>query len=344
MAETRRAAPGFTFLLGAGATVLVLAGIREAGSIVGPVFLAVIFTIAVSPLRGWLKRAGAPGWVVFAAPLATVLLVLLALLAAIGLSAAKLASMLPSYTGEFDALLATVTARLSAWGVDPTKVRETLTTLDPERVLPIVQGFLSSAIGVSSAVVLIVITLVGLALDSMTLDERIAELRHGHRDLADALGRFADDTKRYIIVSAVFGLLMAAIDTISLTLLGVPLPLLWGFVSFLANFIPTVGFVLGLIPPALLGLLDQGPWTMLGVIGAYCASNFVTQSLILPRFLGKAVGLSVALTMLSLVVWGWLLGPLGAVLAVPLTMLAKTLLLDADPGKRWVSRLLGGSV
>ncbi len=123
-----------------------------------------------------------------------------------------------------------------------------------------------------------------------------------------------------------------------------PLPLLWGVLALITNYIPNIGFVLGLIPPALLGLLEGGPKTMLLVIIAYLAINVVVQSFIQPKFLGDAVGLSTTATFLSLIVWAWVLGPLGALLAIPLSLLVRALLIDSDPKSKWTAALLSGSL
>jgi AI-2 transport protein TqsA len=98
-----------------------------------------------------------------------------------------------------------------------------------------------------------------------------------------------------------------------------------------------------LVPPALLALLSGGPDLMVAVIVVYCLLNFVLQSLVQPRFIGDAVGLSVTVTFVSLAFWAWLLGPLGAILAIPLTLLVKALLVDIDPRARWADALLRSS-
>ena len=142
-----------------------------------------------------------------------------------------------------------------------------------------------------------------------------------------------------------FGLIVAVIDADFLWLVGVPLPLLWGLLAFITNYIPNVGFIIGLVPPAILALLEGGPRLMAIVIVAYSVINFIIQSIIQPKFVSDAVNLSLTLTFLSLVFWAFVIGPLGAVLAIPLTLLAKALLLDVDPSTRWISSLLvGGSV
>jgi AI-2 transport protein TqsA len=116
--------------------------------------------------------------------------------------------------------------------------------------------------------------------------------------------------------------------------------LLWGLLAFLTNYIPNIGFVIGLIPPAVLALLDSGAAEMVAVIVIYCVINLILQSVIQPKVVGDTVGLSTTLTFLSLVFWAWVLGPVGAILAVPMTLLVRAFLVDADPESRWVLPLV----
>ncbi len=137
-----------------------------------------------------------------------------------------------------------------------------------------------------------------------------------------------------------FGFIVAVLDTIALYLLDIPAPLLWGLLAFLTNYIPNIGFIIGLIPPAILGLLEGGPGLMLAVIAVYSVLNVIIQSGIQPKVVGDAVGLSTTLTFVSLVFWAWVLGPLGALLAIPLSLLVKAVLIDADPDSRWMVPLV----
>jgi AI-2 transport protein TqsA len=141
----------------------------------------------------------------------------------------------------------------------------------------------------------------------------------------------------------VFGLIVAVLDWVALAILGIPLAFTWGLLSFITNYIPNVGFLIGVLPPALLGLLTGGPSLMLIVIVVYSVLNIMVQSIIQPRFIGDAVGLSITVTFVALVFWAWLLGPLGAILAIPLTLLSKALLVDIDPQARWADALLRAS-
>ena len=114
-----------------------------------------------------------------------------------------------------------------------------------------------------------------------------------------------------------FGLIVAVLDSAALAIMGIPLVLLWGVLAFLTNFIPNIGFIIGLVPPALVALLTGGWQLALAVIVVYCVLNMVVQSLIQPRFIGDSVGLSATVTFVALLFWAWVLGPLGALLAIP---------------------------
>ena len=121
-----------------------------------------------------------------------------------------------------------------------------------------------------------------------------------------------------------------------------PEPLIWGLLAFITNYIPNIGFVIGLVPPAILALLEGGAGLFLIVIVSYSLINVVIQTIIQPKVVGDAVGLSTSITFTSLVFWTWVLGPLGALLAIPLSLLLKALLIDVDRDTVWVRPLISG--
>ena len=201
---------------------------------------------------------------------------------------------------------------------------------------------LSGILAVLSDLFFLVTLLLFLAFDSAQV-ARLADGARAHRPhLVDALRTFARGTRTYLGVSAVFGLIVAVIDTLLLWAMGIPGAFVWGVLAFVTNFIPNIGFVIGVIPPAFIGLLEGGPGLMIAVIVAYSAINVVIQSIIQPRYVGNAVGLSTTLTFLSLVFWTWILGPLGALLAVPMSLFFKAILVEADPTARWMDPLISG--
>lgn len=327
-------------LVGIAGAVILLFGIREVSSIVGPFVLALVLVIAVSPVRTWLAARRAPIWVQVAVPFLILVMVLLAMAGVLTISAVQLGSLVPSYTREFQALLVDAQNFAVAKGVSNEQLDRAIESFDPQRIIDIAQSLLGGVIGVFSGLFLIVVLLLAMCLDAPATARILSTSEDRRPAVVTALDTFAHKTRRYLIVSTVFGLINAVLNVLALTVIGVPLPLLWGVLALIANYIPNIGFVLSLMPPAALALLDGGVKQMLLVIAAYTAINVVTQSFILPKFLGDAVGLSTTMTFISLIVWTFVLGPLGAVLAIPLSLLTKALLIDSDPAAKWAAALV----
>ncbi|MGC5256550.1 AI-2E family transporter [Gordonia sp. DT218] len=334
---------GTIVLLSITGLIVTVGGMKAVSGLVGPVFLALMLTVAVQPIPAWLRRKGVPTWLAFVATLLAVYGILLVLFGSLVFSIARLATILPEYSDKFQQLIDNFQKFLTDHGVSQEQVHNMISHIDPGKAIGYVGDILEGTLSVASALILVITVLLFMAADAITFDKRIAVLRGQRADIAMAFSSFARGTRSYLLVSTVFGLIVAVLDTGALWLLGVPLPILWGLLSFITNYIPNIGFVIGVIPPALLALLDGGVGQMLLVIVVYSAINIVIQSVIQPKFVGDAVGLSTTLTFLSLVFWAWVIGPLGAILAVPLTLMSKALLIDIDPSTRWVDVLLASS-
>ena len=331
---------GVIVLLGLAGAVVAIAGLKTVSDIIGPVFLALMLTVTASPLSAWLRRRGAPVWAAATALLVTVYVVLIGLGGALLLSATRLVDLLPQYQNQFAQLRADVARALGDLGVDTQSVRDLAGLIEPGGVVDFVQGVLGGVLGMLSNGVFLLAVLLFLCLDAVHFPARLARAAAQRPQVVGALRSFAQGTRRYLLVSTVFGVIVAVIDTLMLWALDVPLPLLWGLLSFITNYIPNIGFIVGVIPPALLALLEGGPQLMMTVILLYCVVNFVIQSVIQPKIVGDAVGLSASISFLSLVFWTWVLGPLGALLAIPLSLLTKGLLVDIDPTTRWINPLI----
>lgn len=331
---------GVIVLLGLACAVVAVAGLRLIADILAPVLLALMLTVTASPLGTWMRRHGAPAWSAALALVATVYLVLFGLGSALVLSVARLVDLMPQYQDQFAHLRADAAQALAGLGVDTQQVQDVAGLIQPGRVADVVESVLGSLLGVLSNGIFLLAVLLFLCLDAIHFPARLSMAARQRPEVVGALRSFAQGTRRYLVVSTVFGLIVAVIDTVMLWALDVPLPVLWGLLSFITNYIPNIGFIIGLVPPALLGLLEGGPRLMGLVIVLYCLVNFVIQSVIQPKIVGEAVGLSASMSFLSLVFWSWVLGPLGALLAIPLSLLAKGLLVDIDPTTRWIDPLI----
>nr|WP_225978247.1 AI-2E family transporter [Gandjariella thermophila] len=331
---------GLVVLLGLAALVVVVAGMKGIAWLAGPTFLALVIVIAIAPVRAWLRRHGLPAWLSTLALVVLVYAVIIMLGLVLMVSVARLATVLPQYAGRATALVDSLTAALTRFGVGPGQVREAARSLDLGKLTQAAGSVLSNVTDAAAGLVFLLALLGFLSLEAHGAGARLADIATDRPQVVAALHDFASGTRRYLVVTTVFGLIVAVLDTIALALLGIPLPILWGLLSFITNYIPNIGFVLGVLPPALLGLLIGGWQLMLFVIAIYSALNFVVQSLIQPRFTGHAVGLSTTVAFVSLVFWTWVLGPIGALLSIPLALLAKALLVDIDPRARWADALL----
>ena len=316
--------------------------LQQFSAILAPVLLALVLVIGVHPLTGMLLRRGVPRWLAATVTLVVLLLIIVALAASLGLAVARLATLLPLYQDRFAALLGEIRIWLATLGVGPDQIQNAVGQISFGRIAGAVTALLSGLAGTFTNLLFLVLVVVFMGLDAMTFSRRLEQVEGARTAVVTALSGFVQGTRSYLLVSTVFGLIVAAIDTVFLWMVGVPLALLWGLLAFVTNYIPNIGFVIGLAPPAVLALLEGGPRLMLIVIVVYIVINFVIQSLIQPKYVGDAVNLSLTLTFLSLVFWSFVIGPLGAVLAIPLTLLTKALLLDVDPRTRWISTLLSG--
>jgi len=268
---------------------------------------------------------------------------LLGLTAVIVVSIARLATVLPAYAAEVNDLVGDLTTALARFGVGPDQLRTLAATFNYSRLVGLVSGLLLGISGVLGNLVFLLSLLLFLSIEASGVAARLALLAEDRAPIAAALVGFSRATRRYVGVNTVFGLLVGLVDTIAFLLLGLPLAVLWGLLAFITNYIPYLGFWIALVPPFLLALLIGG-WPLAGVVFVlFSLVNFVLTSVIQPKYVGDALGLSVSITLVALVFWGWLLGTVGAVLAVPLTLLAKALLVDVDPRARWANAFLGST-
>lgn len=326
-------------LLGA-ASVLVMAGLRDIGGLIGPVFLGLTLALTARPVGHWLRSHGASPLTATIVVLLLVYVVLFGMLFALGLAATQLVDTLPAYSTQFSDLMTTVLSWLDAHGVDEQAITHATASVNAASFVGVAQGVLSGLTSGASGVAFLLLSVAFLIIDTTSVRHRMAVIESARPEVATALTHFAVRVRRYWVVSAVFGVVLAIGDYVALLIIGVPLALTWAVVAFIGNFIPNLGFVVALVPPALLALLDGGMWRAAAVVVSYLLINFVVQTLVLPRYMGNAVGLNTTVTFLSLVFWTSIIGPLGALLAVPLTIFVKAVLIDSTPSLRWLSAFL----
>ncbi|MFZ2015501.1 MAG: AI-2E family transporter [Nocardioides sp.] len=333
---------GLMIMLGLAAATIAVLGMKAISGIIAPTFLALVLVICVQPLRGIMMRKGAPGWLAAIVVILTVYLILILLITAMVVCLAKLATLAPTYTDQANQVADNVVSGLKSLGVDQGQINDVANNLDFGKLFGLATTILGSVLNILSGLLFIGLVTLFLAFDNGNFLKRLGEAEGERPMLVASLTKFSSSVRTYFIVATIFGAIVAVIDTGALWLLGIPAAAVWGVLAFVTNFVPNIGFIIGLVPPTILGLL-QGGWALaITVIVVYCAVNFVIQSVLQPKFQGDALGLTTTLTFLSLAFWTFVLGPMGAILALPMTMLVKALLVDVDPEYQWLVPLLSG--
>jgi AI-2 transport protein TqsA len=334
--------PLFGILILAG-LVVAGAGLRQASSIVGPFFLVLTIVITVHPMRSWLVARRVPSIVASIITLLTVYLLIIVVLGSVVWSLTRLATTLPDYSAQFRNLYNQALALLQSYGISSEALGNAASSIDLGSFAGVAQSALKGITSGLSIVALIATLVFFMVFDAAGFGERIETIRRYRPRIADGLVDFAGGTRQYWIVTTVFGFIVAVLNVIGLLIIGVPLAFTWGVLAFVTNYIPNVGFVLGLIPPMLIALLAGGIGPAIAVAVLYIVINVVVQILIQPRFTGDAVGISPTVAFLSLIFWAYLLGVLGALLAVPATKFVKSMLVDHSVSGQWFGAFINSS-
>ena len=335
----RSSTPVSTVILTVAGSVIVLAAMKSTSSIIAPVLLAFFLMMIFRPLMAALERRRVPRGVTIPLSIVLVYSVIIFLGACVYLAMARFAIIVTENGGKFNELVRWVGGVAQQFGIDPTNVQQIFTIISPARLVNLASTVLSASASVLTALAFLAALVFFMALDAADFSARLAMVVRLRPATAKALTNLGVSTRSYFAVAATFGAIVAILDWILLAVLGVPYAWLWALLAFVTNFIPNIGFVLGLIPPALVAWLVIDWQTAVIIAIGYCVLNVVVQTLIQPKVVGDRVQLNTTLTFLALIIWTFLLGGLGAILAIPMTLLIRALFIDSQPQHRWVRAL-----
>ena len=328
-------------LLAAAAFVVVVAGLKAASALVNPFLLAVFIAVISTPLIFWLEARRIPRGIALFAVILAVVGVLFGLSVVVGASVNDFTNDLPRYTERLKGQFGSLVETLRGLGIDLPQDRDgVLDHVNPAWVLELA-GQLFNGFGVVLAnAFLILLTVVFILLEAASFSGKLyAIARNAHLTRA-SVDAFTGTVRRYLAIKSLMSLGTGAAVWIWLTLLGVDYPILWGLLAFLLNYVPNIGSIIAAVPAVLLALVQLGPAAAAWSAAGYFAINVVFGNVLEPRFMGRGVGLSPLVVFLSLIFWGWVLGPVGMFLSVPLTITAKIALAASDE-TRWAAVLLG---
>jgi predicted PurR-regulated permease PerM len=333
--------PTLRVLLGLAAAVVALAGVSLARELVGPLVLAAVIVIICHPVRHPLERRGWPRWVATTLVILVAYLILAVLFALLFFAATQFVQLVGDYADELQDTVQAVVGLLQSVGLDEQAADAAASILAPSNLVAFAASLGGAVVGVLTAFFFVLAYVIFMAADGARYAQAETTFGPSVRPVLQRFRAYNSNVRRYYVVNAVFGAIVAIVDGVALWTLGVPAPAVWAVLAFVTNFIPNIGFVLGLVPPALLALVVGGWPLMLAVIAIYCVVNVTLQVLIQPKFVSDAVSLSLTLSFFSVIFWTFIIGPLGAILSIPLTLLVRTLVLEGDPGARWLRWLSG---
>jgi len=338
----RSALPRTVIILLALASATIAAfGLGAIQGIVTPVFFAFVLTLCVHPLRRWMQARGISRGIATGTTIAAVFGLLTAFAAVLIASLAQFSALLPQYAPQMAEFGTRISAMLESVGFGPEQTQAVLNGFTPGRIVGFLGGLLGNVASLVTSLVIILTMLILMAIDGSRVPALLIHLNYHRPALVSALNGFGTGVRRYMVATTVLGIAQGLFNWLVLVILQIPGALLWGLLSFICSFIPNIGYFIAIIPPLFFGYLTGGWPTVVAVIIIYGGINSIIQSIIQPKYVGNAVSLSETLTFFSVLFWAVVLGPVGAVLAVPLTLLFRTILLDSDPTLSWWRPLTG---
>lgn len=315
---------------------VALVGFHYIQSVFTPVFLALTLVLAFRPIGRFLIKHHVPAGIAMMATFITLMIVFIGIVSATVWALTPVPETLLNYSGRFEETINQLINFANQSGLKTEDLTTFLDNINYNSLISWAWTLVDSLSSIGGLIAIVVISLFFISIDTVMMQARSRIARQSHSHLATALAGFEKRVRSYWIISTVFGLIVAVIDVFALEFMGIPLALTWGLWAFITNYIPNIGFIIGVLPPMLMALLDQGWQSMVWVAVLYSVINVVIQTFIQPKFTGDVVGLSPTVTFLSLVIWTVIVGLLGSILAVPLTLFFKALLIDSDPRTHWL--------
>ena len=322
------------------AVVVVIYGMQMMSVLLVPFLIAAFLAlITVRPML-WLQAHRVPS-ILAALLIVTMLMLILAVVGTIlGTSIAEFTAALPSYQKRLDVIIAGVFEFIvNNFNVDES-IESIGDMIDPGFAMGLVAGLLNSLREVLTNTFLIVFTMIFILLEASTAKTKFEAAFGRSADTLENVRDFMQNLGRYLGIKTLISMATGVCAGLLTWSLGLDFPLLWAMIAFLLNYVPTIGSIIAAVPAILLALIQIGPGaagaTALGFIGI----NVVFGNFLEPRLMGYGVGISPLVVFIGLVAWGWIFGPVGMLLSVPLTMTLK-MALESDDRTRWVAILIG---
>lgn len=318
--------------------VIVLAGIKAASAIMVPFLLSIFIAMACNPIINWASRYRIPRWLSVILVIMLIIIFGFMLAGLVGQSMNDFSENMPKYREQLQQEFAWAAGQLANLNIHIDK-EQLVSYLDPGIAMSIGTNLLTGLGGVMTNFLLILLTVVFMLFEAESVPKKIHIALDDPAMKMQQIDRFLTSVKDYLAIKTVVSLGTGAVIGIWLYILGLDHFMLWAVLAFLLNYIPNIGSIIAALPAVLLAFVQLGPASAGLTALGYVVTNTVMGNVIEPRFMGRGLGLSTLVVFLSLIFWGWLLGTVGMLLSVPLTMIVK-IALEANPRTLWLALLL----
>jgi len=339
--------PASRALIVAAAVIVIIAGMKQSAPLIVPFLLSVFIAVICFPLMCKFQHAGLPKALSLALVMLLVISIGIGLALLIGNSLNDFSRMVPEYQQKISAEWSGVLQWLSDRGFSITEAIKEM--IDPAAAVGLLSSILKGFANVLTNSFLIILTVVFILIEAAGLTQKLLPL-HGidsgqqgadEKDISQTFSQvFVEKLRNYMSMKTIISMITGLIIAVALWLIGVDYPVLWGVLAFMLNFVPNIGSIIAAVPAVMLAIVQLGFTPALLVAAVYVAVNIIIGSVVEPKYMGKGIGLSTLVVFVSLVFWGWVLGPVGMLLSVPLTITVK-LALDSKAETQWLGHLLG---
>lgn len=324
---------GLKIVIMLGMMVIILAGVRIAAEIIVPFVLAIFIAVILNPVIQYMVRLRVPRALAIFTLISLIIFFVVVLLAYLGTTLNDLARTLPRYRTSLVIPLQTIEPWLQRAGIK-VSVEQLIKYIDPNSAMTFISTLLTQLSSAMTSIFLLLLTVVFMLLEAPQLPTKLQYTLSRPSAGMAAMQRAIDSVSHYLVLKTAISLLTGLIVWIMLLMLGVQFSFIWGLLALALNFIPNIGSVLAAIPAILQVLVFHGVYDALTVLAGYMVINLVIGNILEPRMMGRGLGLSTLVVFMSLIFWGWLLGAVGMLLSVPLTIVVKIALEQSEGGKR----------
>jgi len=324
------------------AVIIVLGGIKIATPVIVPFLLAIFIAIICNPLVALFMCCRVPRTLAVFIVLFLAIIIGLIITSVIGSSVQQLSGSVGVYQEQIRSQYGGLVTFLQQYNIQISS-DTLLEYFNPGQAMTMASAMLSSLSGVMANAFLILLTVVFMLLEGDAMPKKLHFMFKDPEFKLAQLDKFLDSVNKYVAIKTVVSIATGCCIGLMLFIMDVDFYLLWGLIAFLLNYVPNIGSLIAAVPAVIIAGLQHGPLTAGMAAAGYVTVNLVMGNVIEPRFMGKGLGLSTLIVFLSLIFWGWLLGLVGMLLAVPLTMIVKIGLETIDDDN-WISILISSDL